>query len=102
MTIMSLDITWTVAPSVLSSDHHFPIIILFNIPHPAVKHSEEGCNYKKGKWEEYGRDKVWSHLNDELPDDSHSILEGLYTRLRSAAENCIPKYKRMRFHAKPW
>ena len=35
-------------------------------------------------------------------DDSHSILEGLYTRFRSAAENCIPKYKRRRFHSKPW
>ena len=32
---LSPDIIWTVAPSVLSSDH-FPIIILFNIPHPAV------------------------------------------------------------------
>ena len=37
---MSPDMTWTVAPSVLSSNH-FPIIILFNIPHPAVKLSEE-------------------------------------------------------------
>ena len=70
---LSPDITWTVAPSVLSSDH-FSIIILFNIVHPAVKLSEEGWNYRNGKWEEYGRDKVWSHLNDELPDDSHSIL----------------------------
>ena len=71
---LSPDITWAVAPSVLSSDH-FPIIIWFNIPHPAVKLSEEGWNYRKGKWEEYGHNKVWSHLNDDLPDDSHSILE---------------------------
>ena len=69
----SLDITWTVAPLVLSSDH-FPIIILFNIPHPAVKLSEEGWDYKKGKLEEYGLAKVWSHLIDELRDDSHGIL----------------------------
>ena len=101
---LSPDIAWTVAPSpsVLSSDH-FPIVILFMIiPHPAVKLSEEGWNNKKGKWEEYGRHKVWSHLNDELPDDSHSILEGLYPRFRSAEENCIPKYKRRRFYAKHW
>ena len=98
---LSPDITWTVASSVLSSDL-FPIIILFNIPHPAVKLSEEGWNYRKGKWEEYGHYKVWSHLNDELPDDSHSILEGLYTHFRSTVENCIPKYKRRRFPVKPW
>ena len=93
---------WSVLPSVLSSDH-YPIKITIATTDQSNRDPLPRYNYKKANWELYSVDPVWQSIPSiESFSDCREILEDLYSRLTSAANNHIPRYVPKRFYPVPY
>jgi len=97
--VISTYASWYVYPSPLSSDH-YPVIITLE----GEGHSElpELYNMKRAKWSEYFNDSVWNDIENSMPTDPIEMVDELYGKFYEAAERNIPKFRKRRFHPKPW
>ena len=84
----------------LSSDRY--LIIISIAKQKARGQHNTSFNFKKAKWEIYGRDQAWKQLPKTSQKTTLELVEDMYRRLDIAAGNSCPKYVRKRYSPKPW
>ena len=94
------DCYWETYETTLSSDH-YPITISIAKQQPRGQHNTS-FNFKKAKWEIYGRDQVLKQLPMTSQNTSLELVEDRYRRLDIAAGNSCSKYVCRRYFPKPW
>lgn len=96
------DVDFGCLSSVLSSDH-YPVKLTVTVHRRANQDESEALNFRKGDWKGYADDPAWHGIQDEdIPENPIAAVEELYSHLSEMAGKWIPKYKKRRFHAKPW
>ena len=91
------DFEWNTLPTVLDSDH-FPIVISTHIDEP---NPEPVRIMRKADWMLYRNSTIWENIPENFTDNI-SMLEDLYSRINSAANEAIPTSRPSRFLPKPW